>query len=216
MHAIARVFASSHQRALVGLLGVAYGDPSNAERALARALADGEGTLLPDTAHELYEFVARRMVARLTRDLGPQVTLALLEDLASLRDVAGHAPTMRPISSQNVPRAGGVAPEPRGSTLPPGALLTHHGRHGVLLVECDPAQRIAIARAFIRARYDVTPVTSAEEAGAALDEADYVGGASVQTVIGRRALVTGLVPSCSSVSVFVHSYAATTPFALAS
>lgn len=135
---------------LATLLTSAYGTPEDARTVIERALVDARRTELPDTVPELLAFVRAHLVPILSSDVGPRLTMALLDDF-----VAKYEPRSGVRDKE--------APEPR--------------RRSVVLVDPDRIGRPALARALLRAGCHVTVVDSPAQleelaaAGEAIDVA---------------------------------------------
>ena len=118
---------------LATLLESAYGVPEDAQAAIDRALADAGRTELPESGPELLAFVRAHLLPILSSDIGPRLTMALLDDF-----VAKH--------------------EARSGVREKEARAPH--RRSVLLVDPDRVGRPALARALLRAGCHVTVVDS--------------------------------------------------------
>lgn len=133
---------------LASLLASAYGVPEDAQAAIERALEDGGRTELPEAGPELLAFVRAHLVPILSSDIGPRLTMALLDDF-----VARH--------------------EARSGVRDKEA--TEARRRSVVLVDPDRIGRPALARALLRAGCHVTVVDAPgqlEELSAAGEKVD--------------------------------------------
>lgn len=119
---------------LATLLTAAYGQAEDAQAAIERALVDAGRTELPECGPELLAFLRAHLVPILSSDIGPRLTMALLDDF-----IAKH-------EARSGVRDKEAAPETR--------------RRSVLLVDPDRVGRPAIARALLRAGCHVTVVDS--------------------------------------------------------
>lgn len=152
---------------LATLLTSAYGAPEDANAAIDRALEEGGRTELPDSASELLAFVRAHLVPILSADIGPRLTMALLDDFIAKHEARSGVRERE-------------APDPR--------------RLGVVLVDPDRVGRPALARALLRAGCHVTVVDSAgqlEELSAAGEKVDV----AVVDVMhpARLALIEGII-----------------------
>lgn len=116
---------------LATLLASAYGAPEDARAVIERALVDAGRTELPDTGPELLAFVRAHLVPILSADVGPRLTMALLDDFVAKHEARSGVRDKE-------------APETR--------------RRSVLLVDPDRVGRPALARALLRAGCHVTVV----------------------------------------------------------
>lgn len=130
------------------LLASAYGALEDAQAVIERALVDGGRSELPASGPELLAFVRAHLVPILSSDIGPRVTMTLLDDF-----IAKH--------------------EARSGVRDKEARETR--RRSVLLVDPDRVGRPALARALLRGGCHVTVVDSAaqlEELSAAGERVD--------------------------------------------
>jgi hypothetical protein len=142
---------------LMSQLELAYGSRAPAILALRRALVSAGRQDLPEAPSDLVAFVRARLVPILMVEIGPQLTMAIVDDLVA--DLA-------PISTTQ-PLASGVAesmPQPVArvalrsrSSVPPKAELS------VLLVDPDRVWRSMLARDLVRTRWAVSVIDSADE-----------------------------------------------------
>ena len=146
---------------MLSLLEMAYGSPARAHVALHLALEDAGRKEPPATGHEIIAFVRAHLVATLTDQVGPRVTVALLEELVKRlgadrgTDSGSFPPNTLPPTS--APRATGRGLP--GARPPPDAAADVR----VLLVDADRVGRTHLARALLRGRCEVTVVDSVAE-----------------------------------------------------
>lgn len=140
---------------LVARLELAYGSPAAAVHALRRALVLAGRSHLPDSPEDLVAFVHARLVPILIAEIGPRLTMALVDDLVA--DVAPISSTqpLRPVESVAQPVAR-VALRSRSS--PPTKMAL-----SVLLVDHDRVWRSMLARDLVRVRWGVSVIDSVEE-----------------------------------------------------
>jgi hypothetical protein len=153
------------------LLEAAYGSADDARAAIDRALHHAKRTEFPASMPGLLAFVRAGLVPVLSEDLGPRLTMIVLEDFIAKQEVRSGVRAKEPISwappttrtaTPAPPSApiGRVAVRPRGSERP--------SRLRVLLVDADVVGRSALARALLRENCRVTAVGSLEELGQVL------------------------------------------------
>jgi hypothetical protein len=166
------------QRTLVALLELSLGNPTVAHAAIAHALAQAGRDALPPTGPEVVAFARAYLMSILTGELGPRLTLALLDDLIEHLD----PPPAEPGS--------GVSPR---STAPPGSVPRRIARIdfrptltpaevaalSVLIVDPDKIRRPALARALLRAKWSVRVIDSPSEVALADDEGERFAAAMV-------------------------------------
>ncbi len=121
---------------LTALLSSAYGAPEDAQAVIERALADGGRAELPSSGPELVAFVRAHLLPILSADIGPRLTMALLDDFVAKHEARSGVRDKE-------------APEAR--------------RRSVILVDPDRIGRPAVARALLRAGCHVTVVDSARQ-----------------------------------------------------
>lgn len=169
------------QSALMGLLELSLGSAVVARAAVAHALTLSGRSALPPAGPELVAFVRAYLVAILTGELGPRLTLALLDDLAERLDPDSEEPESKIRRARSsAPAASARRPiarlDMRASATPtPGPIL------GIVVVDPDTIGRPALARALLRAKWSVTVVDSPAELAAAHEAGDDFGVALVAT-----------------------------------
>jgi hypothetical protein len=142
--------------ALVSLLELAYGSRAAAVEVVERCLALGGQRRLPDDAPDVLAFVRANLVGILTADIGPRLTMALVDDFATR------------FGLQTSPQ---VSSAPPGSMPRPVARVSLRSRSApaaapekrVVLVDADLVGRASLARALMRARWGVTVAESTED-----------------------------------------------------
>jgi CheY-like chemotaxis protein len=150
---------------LATLLASVFGSPQEAQATIDRALADGGRTELPASAPELLAFLRAHLLPILSADIGPRLTMALLDDF-----VAKH--------------------EARSGVRDKEAKAR---RRAVVLVDPDRVSRPALARALLRAGCHVTVVESAQELEALADAGETVDVAIVDLKHPARLPLLGLL-----------------------
>jgi hypothetical protein len=136
-------------------------------------------------AVDLLAFVRAHLVSILTGELGPRLTMALLDDLEALLDPAPADSHVRALRSAAPDSSSPAIPGSSrreiarldfrpNATPPPSTLL------GVLVVDPDRINRPVLARALLRARWGVTMVDSRAELAVAFDSGETFGVALVR------------------------------------
>jgi hypothetical protein len=142
--------AESAKARLLSLLQLACGSSGAALDVLDRALLLAGREDLPGTPSGLVTFVRAHLVGVLSDEIGPRLTMALVDDLMAELGEPDGAPrehTVPPASAARwVPRQ-----EPRVSHRAEKALR-------VALVDADRVGRAALARALLRERWDLTVI----------------------------------------------------------
>lgn len=168
---------------LLQLLDLSLGNPTVARAAVAHALGLAGRDELPTSPTELLGFVRAHLVSILTNELGPRLTMALLDDLEAKLDPAPVDSQVRALR-QGAP-ASSIPPSstrreiakldfrPNATPLP-SALL------GVLVIDPDRINRPVLARALLRARWSVTMVDSPAELAVAFASGEKFGVALVR------------------------------------
>jgi hypothetical protein len=165
------------------LLELSLGNPIVARAALAHALSLAGRDELPSSPTELLGFVRVHLVPILTGELGPRLTIALLDDLEEKLDPVPEDSHER--ERFVVPPVSSAPPESmrrriarldfRSTHTPaPSALL------GVLVVDPDRIGRPTLARALLRAKWSVTMVDSPAELAVAFDAGERFAVALVR------------------------------------
>jgi ActR/RegA family two-component response regulator len=139
---------------LNALLEAAYGSTEDARAALARALQHSNRAEFPATVAEILVFVRTGLLPVLSEDLGPRLTMTVVEDFVTAHEIRSGVRKKESAAPKPVAR---VEVRPRGSTK--------DRRVRVLLVDADRIGRLALARALVREGCEVTVVDSVEELG---------------------------------------------------
>jgi ActR/RegA family two-component response regulator len=139
---------------LDALLEAAYGAAEDARTAIERALHQSSRAEFPTTVAEILVFVRTGLLPVLTEDLGPRLTMTVVEDFITAHEIRS-----------GVRKKESAAPKPvvRAEVRPHGS--TKDRRLRVLLVDADRIGRMALARALVREGCEVTVVDSVEELG---------------------------------------------------
>jgi CheY-like chemotaxis protein len=168
--------SSSPARTLVSLLELAFGDAAPAHAAIAHALAAAGREELPSQKTELVAFVRAHLLSPISEQIGARLTMALVDDLVEKLDALTPLPVEEPIPSSEVPPPPSSVPRPiaRIATQAPQSQRVRKGTLGILLVDGDRVARTAVARALLRAQWDVTVVESMADLATALDSEDAV------------------------------------------
>ena len=208
---------SSPQGRLQSLLELSLGDTLVAQVAVAHALSLAGRTALPESGPELLAFVRAHLVSILTGELGPRLTIALLDDLADKLDPgAVDLSNELPRSSQPAPAKTPPFSGPREKlevlevpATPSSRAIA--ARIDLLLIDPDRVGRTALARALVRAGSNVTVVDTASELDAALEGGDTFDAALVDAYHpAAHVIVSALVRRVPRVVVVARSREATT------
>jgi hypothetical protein len=136
-------------------LEMAYGSPAAAAHALKRALVLAARSEVPETPEDVVAFVHARLVPILIAEIGPRLTMALVDDLAAdLAPVSSTQPS-RPVESMPRPVARVVL---RSRSAPPAKMEL-----SVLLIDHDRVWRSMLARDLVRVRWGVSVIDSVDE-----------------------------------------------------
>ena len=149
---------------------MAYGGVDGARAAVAQALALAGREELPTSGSELVAFVRAHLLESLTEQVGPRLTMALLDDLAGQLDPSGIPP---PPDSQ-APPSSVPRPVARIAMHPVSAPRVRGLRLGVLLVDADRVGRTTLARALLRADSNVTLVDTVADLVAVINADEVV------------------------------------------
>ena len=165
-------FHTSAQRTLLQLLEMACGAREPALEAIQQAMVLAEREDLPLTGPEIVAFVRAHVVPLLTDQIGPRLTVAMLEDLVDELGVEG--PDASGDAQASVPPPASI-PRPIARLRPrPGSSPRVKPRFSVVLVDDDRVGRSGVARALLRAKWDVTAVDSAAEMATTLQAAEPI------------------------------------------
>jgi len=165
-------FHTSAQRTLLQLLEMACGATEPALEAIRQAMVLAGREDLPLTGPEIVAFVRAHIVTPLTDQIGPRLTMAMLDDLVEKlgvedADASGEAQVSVPPPAS--------MPRPIARLRPrPGSSPRVKPRLSVVLVDADRVGRSGVARALLRAKWDVTAVDSAAEMASTLDAGEPV------------------------------------------
>jgi hypothetical protein len=154
------------QRTLVSLLEMAFGSMEPVGAIVAQALIVAGREELPPTPGELVAFVRAHLLTPLSDHIGPRLTMALVDDLIAQVDPSAAHVADPSIPPSSMPRPVRAALRERSGPAPV--------RRGVLLVDADRVGRTAVARALLRASWEVTVVDSPEDLEAALGSGDRI------------------------------------------
>lgn len=137
---------------------MAYGSRGPAIGALDRGLALAGRDRLPDDPEEVLAFVRAHLLSLLSADVGPRLTMALVDDFVARFDLPSpSAPGPSP-PPPSMPRpVGRVSLRPRSASAPAAPLMR------VLLVDPDRVGRATLARSLMRARWGVGVVDSVQD-----------------------------------------------------
>jgi CheY-like chemotaxis protein len=155
--------ADEARQLLTQILEGAYGSADDAKAAIERALRRANRAEFPATIPEILTFVRAGLVLVLSQDLGPRLTMTVLDEFIEKLEVRSGVgvkepekkPAPEPPQSSRLP-IGRITTRPRGSTKT---------SLRVLLVDVDPIGRAALARALLRGSCRVTAIGSLEELG---------------------------------------------------
>jgi hypothetical protein len=189
------------QKALVSLLEMAFGAAEPVAVIIAQALISASRDDLPGSGPDLVAFVRAHLLTTLSDHIGPRLTMALVDDLAAQIDPTGVAPTDPSVPPSSMPR-----PVARVASRARSSPRVRSERVGVLLVDADRVGRTTLARALLRAQWEVTVVDSRAELDAALESGDPVHVALVDaTHAHAQAVVEALARVRPDVAVVARS-----------
>jgi hypothetical protein len=192
---ISRTTPDPH-RTLVSLLEMAFGGVQAANAAIAQALALTGRHELPPTGPALLAFVRAHLLAPLSEEIGPRLTMALVDDLVALLDPA--TVPVPPRSSSEASSGGG--------TLPKSSPRVRGLRLAVLLVDADRLGRTTLARALLRAEWNVTLVDTVPDLLLALEDDAAIHAVMLDVAHpAAQAIVTELVRSRPEVAVVART-----------
>lgn len=189
------------QRALLQLLEMALGAREPAHEIVAHGLTRAGRRELPQSGPELVAFVRAHLLEAMSDHIGPRLTMALVTDLVAQLDpgVPGSVlePSAPPTSLTRPlkpPTSGVASPRPRATKL------------AVVLVDGDRVGRTALARALLRGQCEVMVADLPGDLEAALDAADPVDVALVDSSHpAASAIVTLLATRRPGVPLVVRS-----------
>lgn len=153
---------------LMSSLATAYGSSERAAAALMRALVQARRETVPETPSDLVVFTRGYLLEILRIDLGPTLALTWVDNLCARFLQTGAPPSSEPPASTRRPVARVTL---RPSSRPPAV------RRSVLLFDPDRIRRTTLARALLRAQWDVTVVETVEQM------VDAIHGTSVDVAI---------------------------------
>ncbi len=164
-------FHTSAQRTLLSLLEMACGATEPAQEAIRQAMLLAGRDELPLTGPEIVAFVRAHLLTLLTDQIGPRLTMALVDDLVDKlgADEAEASGEMQ----ASVPPAS--IPRPIARLRPrPGSSPRVKAQHSVVLVDADRVGRSVVARALLREKWNVTAVETVAEMVAALQSGEPI------------------------------------------
>jgi hypothetical protein len=198
-------FHTSAQRTLLQLLEMACGATDPALEVIRQAMVLAARDDLPLTGPEIVAFARAHIVTMLTDQIGPRLTMAMLEDLVHKlgvedADAADDA-------QESVPPPASI-PRPIARMRPrPGSSPRVKPRTSVVLVDNDRVGRSTVARALLRAKWDVTAVDSAAEMASTLDAGEPI---DVMLVDAHHAeletILAAVVSARPNVAVVIRSW----------
>jgi hypothetical protein len=191
------------QATLLSLLELAYGQRGAAHQALAQALADGGRDHLPDEPAEALAFVRAHLLGPLTTEVGPRLTVALVDEFVIRLGIASSAMSGPPPSmSRPVARV----------ALKSRPVPQARSRDCVFVVDTDRVGRASLARALMRDRYGVTVVDTVEEARNALEDGDLPAVAIVDMLHDHaESILRAVVETFPDVAIVLRVAAAAAP-----
>jgi hypothetical protein len=191
------------QGTLLSLLELACGERGAAHEALERALASGGRRSLPDEPAEALAFVRAHLLGPLSAEVGPRLTLALVDELVVRLGI--------PSSALSAPPASVSRPVARVA-LRSRPVPTSHARGSVLVLDADRVGRASLARALMRARYGVTVVDTVEEVRDALEVGDLPPVAIVDMLHdGAEEILQAVAEAAPHVALVLRVVAAAAP-----
>lgn len=164
-------FHTSAQRTLLSLLEMACGAAEPAHEAIRQAMLLAGRDELPLTGPDIIAFVRAHLLTLLTDQIGPRLTMALVDDLVEKlgtddADASGEVQTSVPPAS---------IPRPIARLRPrPGSSPRVKPQLSVVLVDADRVGRSTVARALLREKWDVTAIETVAEMVAALQSGEPV------------------------------------------
>jgi hypothetical protein len=186
-------FHTSAQQTLLTLLELACGSSEPALEAIRQAMVLARRDDLPLTAPEIVAFVRAHLVPLLTDQIGPRLTMALLDDLLEKLGVE-EAEASGEVQSSVPPPASMGRPIARVRTRRASAARVK-ARFSVVLVDADRVGRSTLARALLRAKWDVTAVDTAADMASTLQAGEPVDLVLVDGHHAEVELILGAVLS---------------------
>jgi hypothetical protein len=187
---------------LVSLLEVAFGAREAVRDLLAEALLAAGRDELPAGGPELVTFVRAHLLAPLSEHMGPRLTMALVDDLVA----AVERPSFRPARSTSAPPPSTSRPVDRSASVTASAPHIRSAKPGVLLVDGDRVGRTALARALLRAEWEVTVIDAVSDLASVLASGERVDVALVDMAHPLAdAVIESLVRSHPHVAVVARS-----------
>jgi CheY-like chemotaxis protein len=157
---------------LLARLETAYGSAADALAAIERALLRSNRTEVPASVPEILAFVRTGLLRVLSDDLGPRLTMTLLEDF-----IAEHEIRSGVTAKESGPRP--RVPKPRPMR--------------VLLVDADRVNRTTLARGLARERCLVTIAATLEELGEIARSGEEIDAAVVDARHPARMLIIEMI-----------------------
>ncbi len=162
---------TSAQRTLLSLLEMACGTPESAHEAVRQAMLLAGRDELPLTGPDIVAFVRAHLMTLLSDQIGPRLTMALMDDLVDklgVEDADASGEVQASVPPASIPR-------PIARLRPrPGSSPRVKPQVSVVLVDADRVGRSALARALLRAKWDVTAVESVADLVATLQAGDPI------------------------------------------
>jgi hypothetical protein len=188
---------SGVRRTLASLLEMALGDADAASAAVSSALAAAGRDALPDAPGELVAFVRAHLLTLLSEQIGARLTMAFVDDLLARVEGDSGAPFEEPAPPSSVPRpiariaprssavVSPSSPSPSSSSSSPSSRRVRRDALGVILVDGDRVGRTSVARALLRAQWNVTVVETEQDLTAAIDSDEPLDAALVDAAHPR-------------------------------
>jgi hypothetical protein len=155
---------------LLTLLELACGSTEPALDAIRQAMVLAGRDDLPLTGPEIVAFVHAHLVPLLTDQIGPRLTMALLDDLGEKLGVE-PSDASGEIQSSVPPPASIPRPIVRMRSASSPRVKP---KFSVVLVDADRVGRSAVARALLRAKWNVTAVDTAADMATALQAGEPI------------------------------------------
>jgi hypothetical protein len=189
---------------LLQLLELAYGATEPALDAIRQAMVLAGRDELPLTGPEIITFVHAHLVSLLSDQIGPRLTMAMIDDLVEklgVEDAVVSGDTQSSIPPPaSIPRR--VRMRPRPASSPPVKPRT-----SVVLVDADRVGRSTLARTLLRAKWDVTAVDTAADMVATLQAGEAIDVLLIDAHHAELETILGAVLSARpSVAVVIRSW----------